>query len=143
MLRKRIIRCLAAVLLIVLLAFTGISNWVNEASLPRVQTRTVEKEVGRLLDGYSLWETLAWVPRECVFPGNRENTVCVYRIGRRIGLFTELEYYADEVEIPVLDEREDAVLVEDLYLSYFETLICEANQSLIDGQTVVWLNPDS
>ncbi len=142
MLRKRIIRCLGAVLLAALLAFTVISNRVYEDSLPRVRTRTVEKEIGRLLDGYGLWETFAWVPRECVFPSSSENTVCVYRIGGRIGLFTELEYYADAAELPVLDEREDAVLVEDLYLGYFETLVCESSLPLSNGQTIIWLNPD-
>lgn len=142
MLRKRIFRCLAAVLLIALIAFTVISNRVYEDSLPRVQTRAVEKEIGRLLDGYGLWETFAWVPRECVFPGSSESTVCVYRVYPRTGLFSPVEYYASAVESPVLDEREDAVLLEDLYLSYYETLICETNQPLSDGQTVVWLNPE-
>lgn len=142
MLRKRIILCLAAVLLIALIAFTVISNRVYEDSLPKVQTRTVEKEIGRLLDGYGLWETFAWVPRECVFPGSSESTVCVYRIYPRAGLFSPVEYYASAVESPVLDEREDAVLLEDLYLSYYETLICETNQPLSDGQTIVWLNPE-
>ena len=42
----------------------------------------------------------------------------------------------------MLDEREDAVLVEDLYLSYYETLVCETSLPLSNGQTVIWLNPE-
>lgn len=49
--------------------------------------------------------------------------------------------YAEAVELPVLDEREDAVLVEESYLSFYETLVCETNLPLNNGQTVVWLNP--
>ena len=52
-----------------------------------------------------------------------------------------MEYYAEAQEVPVLDEREDAVLVEDLYLSYYETLVCETSMPLSNGQTVIWLNP--
>lgn len=142
MVRKRIIRWTAGVILIALLAFTVISNFIYQASLPRVRTRVVEKEIGRLLDGYGLWETLAWVPRECVFPSDKENMVCLYRVGARAGLFTQSEYFADMVETPILDEREDAVLVEDLYLSYYETLVCESSLPLQDGETIVWLNPE-
>lgn len=142
MLRKKIIRWAAGIVLIALLAFTVISNQVYEAALPKVRTRPVEKEIGRLLDGYGLWETFAWVPRECVFPSDKENMVCLYRVGVRAGLFTRSEYFADVVEAPILDEREDAILVEDLYLSYYETLVCKSNLPLSNGQTVVWLNPE-
>ena len=99
-------------------------------------------EIGELLDGYGLWETFAWIPKECVFPGSSEDTVCLYRIWQRAGQFTSMEYYAEAQEVPVLDEREDAVLVEDLYLSYYETLVCETSQPLSNGQTVIWLNPE-
>ena len=92
--------------------------------------------------GYGIWETFAWIPRECVFPGNSEDTVCLYRIWQRAGQFTSMEYYAEAQEVPVLDEREDAVLVEDLYLSYYETLVCETSLPLSNGQTVIWLNPE-
>lgn len=142
MVRKRIIRWMAGIILIALLVFTGISNSVYEASLPRVRTQVVEKEVGELLDGYGLWETFAWVPRECVFPGSSDNTVCVYRISQRAGQFTPTEYYAAVVESTVLDEREDEVLLNDLYLNYSETLICKSSLPLSNGQTVVWLNPE-
>lgn len=40
----------------------------------------------------------------------------------------------------MLDRREDAVLVDELYLDFYETLICETDLPLSDGQTVVWLN---
>lgn len=142
MVRKRIIRWMAGIILIALLVFTGISNSVYEASLPRVRTQVVEKEVGELLDGYGLWETFAWIPRECVFPGSSGNTVCVYRISQRAGQFTPTEYYAAVVESTVLDERENTVLLNDLYLNYSETLICESSLPLSNGQTVVWLNPE-
>ena len=114
--RKRIIRCASAVILIALVAFTVISNQVYQDSLPRVRTQMVEQEIGALLDGYGLWETFAWVPNECIFPSNNENMVCVYRIEQRAGQFTSTEYFAQAVESPVLDEREDAVLLEELYL---------------------------
>ena len=138
--RKRIIRWASAAILIALVAFTVISNQVYQDSLPRVRTRMVEQEIGALLDGYGLWETLAWVPNECIFPSNNENMVCVYRIEQRAGQFTSTEYFAQAVESPVLDEREDAVLLEALYLDFYETLICETNLPVRDGQTVVWLN---
>ena len=140
--RKRIIRRASAAILIALVVFTAISNHVYQDSLPRVRTRLVEQEIGALLDGYGLWETLAWVPKECIFPASNENMVCVYRIGQRAGQFTGTEYFAQAVESPILDEREDAVLLEELYLDYYETLICETSLPLSDGQTVVWLNPD-
>ncbi len=142
MVRKRIIRWMAGVVLIALLAFTVISNSVYQASLPRVRTQVVEKEIGELLDEIGIWENFAWVPRECVFPGSREDTVCVYRIGQRVGQFASTEHYAEKVEIPVLDEREDAILVEDIYLAYFETLVCETDLPLSDGQTIVWINAE-
>lgn len=138
--RKRIIRCASAVILIALVAFTVISNQVYQDSLPRVRTQMVEQEIGALLDGYGLWETFAWVPNECIFPSNNENMVCVYRIEQRAGQFTNTEYFAQAVESPVLDEREDAVLLEALYLDFYETLICETSLPLSDGQTVIWLN---
>ncbi len=140
MVRKRILRWMAGVILITLVALTAISNGVYKASLPRVRTRLVEQEIGGLLDGYGLWETFAWIPKECVFPGSREDMVRVYRIETRAGQFTRVEYYADAVEVRVLDEREDAVLAEDLYLSFYETLVCETSLPLMDGQVVVWLN---
>lgn len=140
--RKRIIRCASAVILIALVAFTVISNQVYQDSLPRVRTQMVEQEIGALLDGYGLWETFAWVPNECIFPSNNENMVCVYRIEQRAGQFTSTEYFAQAVESPVLDEREDAVLLEALYLDFYETLICETSLPLSDGQTVIWLNSE-
>ena len=140
--RKRIIRCASAVILIALVAFTVISNQVYQDSLPRVRTQMVEQEIGALLDGYGLWETFAWVPNECIFPSNNENMVCVYRIEQRAGQFTNTEYFAQAVESPVLDEREDAVLLEALYLDFYETLICETSLPLSDGQTVIWLNSE-
>ncbi|MGN1028274.1 MAG: hypothetical protein ACI4P4_17935 [Faecousia sp.] len=140
MVRKRILRWMAGVILITLVALTAISNGVYKASLPRVRTRLVEQEIGGLLDGYGLWETFAWIPKECVFPGSSEDVVRVYRIETRAGQFTRVEYYADAVEVRVLDEREDAVLAEDLYLSFYETLVCETSLPLMDGQVVVWLN---
>ena len=108
MVRKRIIRWLAGVILLALVVCTVVSNSVYQASLPRVRTRVVEQEVGDLLDGYGIWETFAWIPRECVFPGNSEDTVYLYRIWQRTGQFTSTEYYAEAQEVPVLDEREDA-----------------------------------
>ena len=141
MIRKKVIRVLAVAALVALAALTVISNGVYEDSLPRVRTRMVEQEVGELLDGYALWETFAWIPRECVFPGTKPGTVCVYRVGQRAGQFAGMENYAEAVEPPVLDEREDAVLVEESYLSFYETLVCETNLPLNNGQTVVWLNP--
>ena len=140
--RKRIIRCASAAILIALVAFTVISNQVYQDSLPRVRTQMVEQEIGALLDGYGLWETFAWVPNECIFPSNNENMVCVYRIEQRAGQFTSTEYFAQAVESPVLDEREDAVLLEALYLDFYETLICETSLPLSDGQTVIWLNSE-
>lgn len=140
MVRKRMIRWASAVILMALVAFTVISNGVYQDSLPRVRTRMVEQEIGKLLDGYGLWETLAWVPKECIFPSSNENMVCVYRIGQRAGQFTNTEYFAEAVESSILDEREDAVLLEDLYLDFYKTLICETSLPLSDGQTVAWLN---
>lgn len=140
--RKRIIRWASAAILIALVAFTAISNRVYQDSLPRVRTQMVEQEIGALLDGYGLWETFAWVPNECIFPSNNENMVCVYRIEQRAGQFTSTEYFAQAVESPVLDEREDAVLLEALYLDFYETLICETSLPLSDGQTVIWLNSE-
>ena len=52
MVRKRIIRWLAGVILLALVVCTVVSNSVYQASLPRVRTRVVEQEVGDLLDGY-------------------------------------------------------------------------------------------
>ena len=140
MVRKRMIRWASAVILMALVAFTVISNGVYQDSLPRVRTRMVEQEIGKLLDGYGLWETLAWVPKECIFPSSNENMVCVYRIGQRAGQFTSTEYFAEAVESSILDEREDAVLLEDLYLDFYKTLICETSLPLSGGQTVAWLN---
>lgn len=142
MLRKKIIRWVAGAVLLILLACTVISNAVYEASLPRVRTRVVEKEIGELLDGYGLWETMAWIPRECVFPSSdgNENKACVYRIRQRAGQFSSTEYYLEAVELPIEEEREDAVRLDDLLFAYSETLVCETNVPLKDGQVVVWLN---
>lgn len=141
MIRKRIIRWGSALILLLLVVSTVISNSVYQASLPRVRTMVVEKEIGDLLDGYGLWETFAWVPNECVFPSSNDNCVCVYRIEQRAGQFSNTECYASAVESPILDQREDAVLLEDLYLNYYETLICESDLPLSDGQTIMWINP--
>ena len=138
--RKRIIRWASAAILITLVAFTVISNRVYQDSLPRVRTRMVEQEIGELLDGYGLWETLAWVPKECIFSGSNENTVCLYRVWQRAGQFTSTEDYVVAEEVRVLDEREDAVLVDNLYLDFYETLVCETSLPLSNGETVIWLN---
>ena len=55
MVRKRIIRWLAGVILLALVVCTVVSNSVYQASLPRVRTRVVEQEVGDLLDGYGIF----------------------------------------------------------------------------------------
>lgn len=140
MVRKRIIPWIAGIVLVALFTFTLISNQVYQNSLPKVRTRIVEQEIGELLDGYGLWETLAWVPRECIFPSESEDKVCVYRIVQRPGQFSSVEYYVEKIEVPILDERDDAVLLDELYLSLTETLVCETNLPLMDGQVVVWLN---
>ena len=142
MVRKKIIRWMAGLFLIALLAFTVISNSVYQASLPRVRTQVVEQEIGELLDGHGIWELLSWIPKKCVFPGSRENTVCVYRVGLRPGQFASTEYYAEAVELSVVDEREDAILVEGPHLRFRETLVCETDKPLNDGQTLVWLNAE-
>lgn len=142
MLRKRIIRWMAGVILVVLLVLTGVSDAMYQASLPRVRTRMVEPEIGALLDGYGLWENLHWMPPECVFPGNTEGMVNLYRVWQRAGQFDRIEYYVEAQEVTVLDQREDAILVDGSNLSFYETLVCESDQPLQNGQTVVWLNPD-
>lgn len=142
MLRKKIIRWTAGVILVVLLVLTGVSDAVYQASLPRVRTRMVEPEIGELLDGYGLWETLYWLPPGCVFPSDTEGMACVYRVWQRSGQFDRIEYYVDAQEVALLDQREDAILVDGSYLSFYETLVCESDQPLHNGQTVVWLNPD-
>ena len=68
--------------------------------------------------------------------------MCLYRINQRAGQFARVEYCVEKIEAPVLEEREDAVLVGDLYLGLTETLVCETNLPLMDGQTVIWLNGD-
>lgn len=140
--RKRIIQWIAGILLVTLVALTVVSNQVYQASLPQVRTQVVEQEIGELLDGYGLWETFAWIPRECIFPSTdgSEDKVCIYRIRQRPGQFTRTEYYLDGEELQILDEREDAILVDELYLSFQETLVCETDLPLTSGQTVVWLN---
>lgn len=142
MVRKRIIRWISCLFLLVLLIFTVISNSVYQASLPRVRTRTVEQEVGKLLDGYGLWETFAWIPRDCVFPSGSEDTVRLYRVLQRGGQFTSTEDYVEAEEVLVLDEREDAVLVENYYLGFYEELVCESNLPLKNGETVIYLNSE-
>ena len=142
MVRKRIIRWISCLFLLVLLIFTVISNSVYQASLPRVRTRTVEQEVGKLLDGYGLWETFAWIPRDCVFPSGSEDTVCLYRVLQRGGQFTSTEDYVEAEEVLVLDEREDAVLVENYYLGFYDELVCESNLPLKNGETVIYLNSE-
>lgn len=139
MVRKRVIRWISAIILIILLVSTVISNHIYETSLPRVHTKQFEATIGELLDGYGLWETLAWVPRECIFPCDSEGKVCMYRILKRPGQFSDVEYYVEIIIAPVLEEREDAVLVDNLYLGLTETLICKTDQPLHEGETVNWI----
>lgn len=140
--RKRIVRRTAGVLTVLLVVMTVVSSMVYQAMLPQVRTLRYEGTVGRLLDGYGLWEVLAWVPVSCTFPGSQENTVCLYRVWDRPGQWSSSEYYVEEIEAPVIDRRPDTVLLADGCLSYFETLVCETSLPLSDGETVQWLNPE-
>lgn len=139
--RKRIVRWAAGVLTALLIILTAVSGAVYEALLPKVRTRPYEATVGRLLDGYGLWELLKWVPVECAFPSGRENVVYLYRIRERPGLWSERENYVEQLEMTVLDRNGDIVLVDGAYMDYAETLVCETSLPLSDGETVQWLNP--
>lgn len=141
--RKRIVRWVAGVLMLLLIALTGISNRVYRSMLPKVRTRSYEATVGELLDGYGLWELVAWVPVECAFPSERENVVYFYRMCQRPGLWSQREYYVERIEVRIIDRREDAVLVDEGFLSYAETLVCETDLPLKDGEVVCWLNGGS
>ena len=138
--RKRIVRWAAGILTALLIVMTAVSGSVYEAMMPKVRTLQYEGTVGRLLDGYGLWEILAWVPIECVFPGSQADTVCVYRMCERPGQWNSLENYVERIEAPVVDRNGDIVLLPDGYLFYFETLVCETSLPLSGGETVRWLN---
>lgn len=138
--RKRMVRWAAGILTVLLVVMTVVSGMVYQAMLPQVRTLRYEGTVGRLLDGYGLWEVLAWVPVSCTFPGSQENMVCLYRMRERPGQWSSSEYYVEEIEAPVIDRNGDIVLLPDGYLSYFETLVCETSLPLSGGETVQWLN---
>ena len=72
----------------------------------------------------------------------RSDTVCLYRVLQRGGQFTSTEDYVEAEEVLVLDEREDAVLVENYYLGFYEELVCESNLPLKNGETVIYLNSE-
>lgn len=110
---------------------TVVSSMVYQGMLPQVRTLRYEGTVGKLLDGYGLWEVLAWVPISCTFPSGQENTVCLYRLWDRPGPWSNSEYYVEKIEASVIDRREDAVLLADGCLSYFEILVCETITSAI------------
>jgi len=141
--RKQIVRWVAGGVTVLLLVLTVISNMVYQAMLPKVRTLTYEATVGELLDGYGLWELIAWVPVECAFPSDQENVVYFYRMCERPGLWSQRENYVEQIQARIIDRREDAVLVEEGVLYYAETLVCETNLPLRDGDVVSWSNPDS
>lgn len=138
--RKQIVRWAAGVLMVTLIALTVISNMVYQSMLPKVRTLNYEATVGELLDGYGLWELIAWVPVECVFPSEQENVVYFYRMCERPGQWSHRENYVEQIQVRIIDRREDAVLVDEKFLSYAETLVCETNLPLSDGEVVSWLN---
>ena len=140
--RKKIVRWIAGITMGLLVVMTGVSYLVYQSMLPNVITYDYTASTGRLLDGYSRWETVPWVPMKCTFPASQEDdTVYLYRIRDRAGQWNSTEYYVERVEVPVVKEGVDMLLLEDGYLGYFETLVCETTLPLHDGEAVNWLNP--
>ena len=99
--RKKIVRWLALGIFVLLIGFTIASNLVYEALLPRV--KTTEFIAGMSTEG----EIEYWVPEECVFGTEDSQSIVLYRVGERSGLFS-MEYYVEQIDGQVLEEK-DAV----------------------------------
>lgn len=132
--RKKIVRWLALGIFVLLIGFTIASNLVYEALLPRV--KTTEFIAGMSTEG----EIEYWVPEECVFGTEDSQSIVLYRVGERSGLFS-MEYYVEEIDGRILEEKDGQVKIQAPAMSMMETLVCYRDKPLTSGETVYWLNP--
>ena len=112
--RKKIVRWLALGIFVLLIGFTIASNLVYEALLPRVETTEFMASMS------TEREIEYWVPEECVFGTEDSQSIVLYRVGERSGLFS-MEYYVEQIDGQVLEEKDGQVKVQAPAMGMMET----------------------
>ena len=89
--RKRILRWVAAACLLVLAACTGVSYFVYDALLPRVEVLDfLVRDTPDPTDYGAEW----WVPESCIQSRDENGRVTIYRVRSRDGIFG-IEYFVE------------------------------------------------
>lgn len=143
--RKKRVLITSVCLGIILVVCTFVSFQVYKTLLPKV--RTITHQVSDL--GHLNIQRITWfVPMEAVM--SSEGHDVLYRVVERSGRFGE-EYYAEEVPMDIFYENGEMEIREsDGYLRVVapllysgEQVIVETSGPLKNGDTVLWINPQS
>ena len=136
--RKRILRWVAAACLLVLAVCTGVSYFVYDALLPRVEVLDfLVRDTPDPNDYGAEW----WVPESCIQSRDENDRVTVYRVRSRDGIFG-IEYFVEAIDGEILREADGEVELDAPAMDIVEKLVLTTDKPLRSGTVVSILNPE-
>ena len=136
--RKRILRWVAAACLLVLAVCTGVSYFVYDALLPRVEVLDfLVRDTPDPTDYGAEW----WVPESCIQSRDENGRVTIYRVRSRDGIFG-IEYFVEAIDGEILREENGEVELDAPAMDIVEKLVLTTDKPLRSGTVVSILNPE-
>ena len=136
--RKRILRWVAAACLLVLAVCTGVSYFVYDALLPRVEVLDfLVRDTPDPNDYGAEW----WVPESCIQSRDENDRVTIYRVRSRDGIFG-IEYFVEATDGELLREENGEVELDAPAMDIVEKLVLTTDKPLRSGTVVSILNPE-
>lgn len=136
--RKRILRWVAAVCLLVLAVCTGVSYFVYDALLPRIE---VYNFIARDSPNPNDYEIEWWVPESCIQSRDEHDQVTIYRVLSRDGIFG-VENFVEAIDGKILRQGEGEVELDAPAMYIEEKLVLTTDKPLRSGTVVSILNPE-
>ena len=136
--RKRILQWVAAACLLVLAACTGVSYFVYDALLPRVEVLDfLVRDTPDPNDYGAEW----WVPESCIQSRDENGRVTIYRVRSRDGI-CGIEYFVEAIDGEILREENGEVELDAPAMDIVEKLVLTTDKPLRSGTVVSILNPE-
>ncbi len=140
--RKRSILYCSLSIFIILCVFTAVSYRTNIRLMPHVETFSYIPPISQADERFK-W----YLPEESFFVNPMGHTV-VYRVKERVGRFGR-EYFVQEVQLDIYTEKGQREIREDGHirviapdLEAWDNLVYKSNRTFVEGDAVVWINPE-
>lgn len=142
--RKKKTLCFSIGIFIVLCTLTFVSYQTNIRLMPKVETFSYTPPIFEA-DEKTKW----YLPEESFFVNSKGHTV-IYRIKDRAGRFGR-DYFVQEVQLDIYFEngqkeirkKDGHIRVIAPDLEAWDNLVYKTSDFFAEGDTVVWLNPES